>query len=252
MMRKFEYDAGDRLTVKYGERANDTAEVELADVTDRRIFSYSESSYATLVVGEECYKKITGEMPVTSIRFFYQSKSPNTLQDEAEDFLHSDEMKAQGVDYENLGISVNNVSENRRRMKALITLVSIFLYGFIIVIAFIGVTNIINTVITNTELRRSEYAMLCSVGMSDSQLFKMIGIEHMMVGGAALVFGLPMGVLLSYILGRLLEVNFFLIPWQGIVISSLAVALLLFLLTRLSYKRFRRQNIIETIRSRDI
>ena len=94
--------------------------------------------------------------------------------------------------------------------------------------------------------------MLCSVGMSDSQLFKMIGIEHMMVGGAALLTGLPIGVALSYVLGRLLEVNFFLIPWKGIIIASLAVALLLFLLTRLSYKRFRRQNIIETIRARDI
>lgn len=253
MKEKFAYSAGDRLTVQYGDHAADTAEVKLAAVTDRRIFSYSATSFAALVVGEECYKKITGsEMPITFIRFFYKSKSPVTLQDEAEDFLNSDEMKALGVDYENLGISVNNVSESRKRMEALITLVSIFLYGFIIVIAFIGVTNIINTVITNTELRRSEYAMLCSVGMSDSQLLQMIGIEHMMVGGAALMTGLPIGVLLSYILGRLLEVNFFLIPWQGIILSSLAVVLLLFWLTRFSYKRFRRQNMIETIRSREL
>ena len=37
---------------------------------------------------------------------------------------------------------------------------AIFLYGFIIVISLIGITNIFNTISTNMALRKNEFATL--------------------------------------------------------------------------------------------
>ncbi len=55
-------------------------------------------------------------------------------------------------------------------MNNLFTLIAIFLYGFIIVISLIGITNIFNTITTNMELRKQEFAMLKSIGMTSKEL----------------------------------------------------------------------------------
>ncbi len=39
-------------------------------------------------------------------------------------------------------------------MKSVYTLIAIFLYGFIAVIALIGITNIFNTITTNMEFKK--------------------------------------------------------------------------------------------------
>ncbi len=62
--------------------------------------------------------------------------------------------------------SVRNLKEDYEASKSLFTLIGVFLYGFIIVIALIGITNIFNTITTNMELRSREFATLRSIGMT--------------------------------------------------------------------------------------
>ena len=47
---------------------------------------------------------------------------------------------------------------------------SIFLYGFIIVITLIGITNIFNTITSNMNLRSKEFANLKSIGMTKKRI----------------------------------------------------------------------------------
>ncbi|MGN1029963.1 MAG: ABC transporter permease, partial [Bacilli bacterium] len=118
------------------------------------------------------------------IEVYYKSNDADKLQDEIDEIL-------KGYDY-----SINNVAENVRMMENFYTLLGIFLYGFIIVISLIGITNIFNTITTNMELRRQEFAMLKSVGMTTKEFNRMIRLESVFMGSKYLVIGVPIGIVL--------------------------------------------------------
>lgn len=151
--------------------------------------------------------------------------------------------------------TLTNYEENQREERALVTVIAVFLYGFITVVALIGITNIFNTITTNMELRAPEFAMLRSVGMTGREFNRMIWLEGFFYGGKALLIGLPLGVLLSFgfylALGSGIVTNFSM-PWLGMAIATAAVIVLLFGIMRYSLNRIRHKNIIETIQNENI
>lgn len=148
-----------------------------------------------------------------------------------------------------------NIQESVSQMRRMYLLISIFLYGFIIVVTLIGVTNIFNTITTNIALRAKEFAMLKSVGMTSKEFNRMVRLESLMYSSKALVIGIPLGLLLSYGFYQSIanSVDFgWSIPWMAILISMLAVGLLVGIIMRYSVRQVEKQNIIETIRSENI
>ena len=151
--------------------------------------------------------------------------------------------------------NLNNKEENVRAMNNLLTLVGIFLYGFIIVISLIGITNIFNTITTNMELRKQEFAMLKSIGMTNSEFKRMIRLESTFMGVKSLLFGLPIGIGLSYLIHHFLTEQSGLpykLPVVGIIIAIVAVFILISSLMRYSMNKINKQNTIETIRNENI
>ena len=73
--------------------------------------------------------------------------------------------------------SLDNTDKNYRIIKGIYTLVAIFLYGLITVIALIGITNIFNTITTNMNLRRGEFAILKSIGMTSHEFNRLVNLE---------------------------------------------------------------------------
>lgn len=110
------------------------------------------------------------------------------LQDELDSYLNGE------------GYNIDNKEENVRIMNNLFTLIAIFLYGFIIVISLIGITNIFNTITTNMELRKQEFAMLKSIGMTSKEFKRMIRLESLFMGIKSLLFGILIGIILSYLI----------------------------------------------------
>lgn len=151
--------------------------------------------------------------------------------------------------------TVTNYEEQRRADQSMRLLIAIFLYGFITVVALIGITNIFNTITTNMELRAPEFAMLQSVGMTKREFRRMIWLEGMFYGGKALIIGIPMGILLSFCFNKAFErgiVTEFIFPWLGILMSILAVVLLLYVIMHYSMSKIKKRNIIETIQNENI
>ena len=83
-------------------------------------------------------------------------------------------------------------------MKTLLTLVKTVMYGFIVLISLIVIANIVNTITTGIHLRRKEFAMFKSVGMTDFGFKKMLFLETFLYGLRALLFGLPISTLISF------------------------------------------------------
>lgn len=148
-----------------------------------------------------------------------------------------------------------NIFETRNQMQRMILLMEIFLYGFIIVVTLIGVTNIFNTITTNIALRAKEFAMLKSIGMTDYEFNRMVRLESLMYAGKALVIGIPIGIVISYGLYQSIanSIDFgFVFPWPAILISIAGVSLLVAAIMRYSVRQVEKQNIIETIRSENV
>ncbi len=150
---------------------------------------------------------------------------------------------------------ISNIQEDAQQIRSLYLSIEILLYGFIIVIALIGITNVINTVTTNMELRAREFAMLRSVGMTGGEFKRMIFLENLFYGSKALLFAIPIGLLFSrgfyYILNNSIEVRYQ-FPIKGVITSIIAVILLLGMIMHSVLKKNTKKNIIETITNENI
>ena len=162
------------------------------------------------------------------------------------------------ADFEQDGFTNYNITNEEaeyQKIHSLYLLVAIFLYGFITVIALIGITNIFNTITTNMELRSKEFAMLKSIGMTGKEFKRMIRLESIFYGTKSLIIGILAGCGFSYLFHIALMDNFdtpFKLPLAGIIISTVAVILLLFAITRYSMTKINQKNIIETIQNENI
>lgn len=152
-------------------------------------------------------------------------------------------------------IQTFNMEESARAENAVVLVISIFLYGFIGVITLIGITNIFNTITTNMNLRKKEFAMLKSIGMTKKEFNRMIRLESIFYGLKSLIIGIPIGIILSYGMYTVFRTNMemeYVLPYKSIVISIVFVAVIIGIIMKYSMSKINKQNVIETIRNDNI
>ena len=238
-MRIYDYQNEDVIMNK---TTNKTLQVGY--VTDVKPFGLKNNSSQYLIVSDETFDNLLSGELAKGVDIFYQSSNADKLQDDIDDLL-------KGETY----YSVKNIEENAKIMKNIFTLVGIFLYGFIIVISLIGITNIFNTITTNMELRKPEFAMLKSVGMTTKEFNRMIRLETLFMGVKSLFFGLPIGIGLSYLMYYFLAKSSgdpYEPPIIAVIIAVVAVFILISLIMKYSMSKINKQNTIETIRNENI
>lgn len=149
-------------------------------------------------------------------------------------------------------VNIRNVTQMTRLNRNITLIVSLFGYGFIAMLSLIAVTSVVATISTGMALRRQEFAMLYSVGMTSKGMSKMLNLESLLYGFKSLLIGLPVGTALSYLLframGGVMEFSYQ-PPWTAMVISVAAVMLLTFSTMRYGKQKLRGISIIESLRS---
>jgi putative ABC transport system permease protein len=142
-----------------------------------------------------------------------------------------------------------------QEIKRTKTVISIFLYGFVSLIALIGVTNIFNTISTNVALRRREFAMLKSVGLTPAGFSRMLNYECIFYGVRALLFGLPVSIAISAwmygSIGNVFDFGFTL-PWKEILICVGAVFVIVFATMLQSSAKLKKENIVDALRDENL
>ncbi|MBU4440272.1 MAG: ABC transporter permease [Acetobacterium sp.] len=147
---------------------------------------------------------------------------------------------------------VYQVDDYMKVMNIAIVLASIFMYSFVVLLMLIGFTNVISTMSTNVRMRSREFAVLQSVGMTAAGLKQMLNLESVLCSLKALMYGLPVGIIVSIFINLPIRSMFpipYALPWLAIVLCVLAVFLITWSTTRYAAHRLQKQNIIETIRS---
>ena len=77
------------------------------------------------------------------------------------------------------------------------------------------------------QLRRREFAMLKSIGMTKKQFHRMIGYESIFYGFKTCLYGLPIAFLIMVILSKTFSLSFenkLYIPWLSLIHIFAAIA----------------------------
>lgn len=157
---------------------------------------------------------------------------------------------------QNEGITSNynlyNANEIFEQNRNIVFVVDVFTYVFVFMISLIATANVFNTISTNIKLRRREFAMLRSVGMSDRDFNKMMNFECAFFGMKTLLFGVPIAVLFSWLIDKGMvaggaEIGF-IFPWASLIISVLGVFFLVFITMLYATRSIKKENIIDALR----
>lgn len=135
-------------------------------------------------------------------------------------------------------------------MNTVMFIIQVFVYGFITLISLITIANIINTISANIALRRKEFAMLKSVGTTPKGFSKMVSLESVFYALKAVIFGVPISVLISVVLNKMLGESS--IPYHfdiKLYLSVIIVVFVLILITMIySVRKLKNDNIIEALK----
>lgn len=175
-------------------------------------------------------------------QLFLKSDNPLKLQEGIETIQNS-----AGPNY----IGLINVFLIRQREEQTLLLMSVFTYAFILLITAICIANILNTVSTSIALRKREFAMLKSVGMTPKSFNKMIYYESIFYGLKALIYGLPISFAVMYLLHHTLMIKLsyrFSIPWDSVGIAISAVFIIVGMAMIYSSQKVKKENIIDVLK----
>lgn len=145
-----------------------------------------------------------------------------------------------------------DIAADSEMNRNLIAIVQVFAYGFIIIISLISVANVFNTISTNISLRRREFATLKSVGMTQKDFNKMMNFECLLYGAKALVLGLPVSFLVTYLvyyaINQVYETDFYL-PLKAVAIAVISVFMVVFVTMMYAMRKIKKDNPIDAIKN---
>ena len=246
----------DEETINNGVRK--TVDVTIAGVTDKVPIGYKGYSNTLLFMNQKGFESLWGDgKNGNEIKPGYASYSAYVVAENADEYQDTFEKETEeNPEYSQISFYVSNLDKEMRDEKSLFTLLGVFAYGLIVVIALIGITNIINTLSTGMELRSREFAILCSFGMTDLQFVGMVRLESVFISVKALVIGVPLGILISYLLcvmmNRMDDAIIYEPPYKAIILCILVVIMLIYAIMKLSMTKLRHNNIIETIKNENL
>ena len=204
-------------------------------------FSYMD--YFKLIVNKKLYDSIS-DSSTHYTQFNIISDNTNNI-----DKLTKELDKYSNVNY-------TNIKEAMKQANNLILVVKILMYGFISLVTLIGVTSVFNTISTSMALRKREFAVLRSIGLTNRGFNKILFFESLFFGMKSLIFAIPVSigitVLIHYALADMVSISTIIIPWKYIIISIVSVFVIVLHTMMYSTSKIKKHNIIEQIREENI
>lgn len=131
-----------------------------------------------------------------------------------------------------------NIQGARDEAGSILAMIKLISFGFIILISVIAMANLFNTVASNIDIRRAEFATLSSSGMTPGSLRKMIYLESLMLGIRMILYTIPLSLI-----GLMFAYNFtnygssitgYVTPWSSILISIVLMGMIIVVIMKYS------------------
>ncbi len=237
--REFSLNVGDNAEIISDN--NKKLLLNLGYVTNKKPFSLKKAINSMVIVSDELYDNLIQDKTYLSV--YFSSSNPTKLQNDIHSIL------------QNYNYNLNNVDDQVKSMQNFYKLISIFLYIFIGVITLIDLTTIFNTITTNIEFRKQEFAVFRSIGMTSREFNKMIKLESVLIGLKTMIYSVPIAMIVCLFLYNIinLEANIeFHLPFIPILIALIFVSLLIYTMMKYCLNKVNNQNMIETVRNDNI
>ncbi len=239
---------GNRKQVTASEAVIDYT-VESGTLTDEKPFmvSANQGFHISLIYPYSAINKVLGsDFNLTSTEMFFKTKDHNAVFDKMYKTLSG------------MGLNTSRLFDYAAVLesdRAIITVLDVFSYGFIVLISLIAAANVFNTISTNIGLRRREFAMLKSIGMTQKMFNKMMNYECLLYGIKGLLYGIPASIGVTYLIYR--SINFglqtsFFIPWYSIVLAVGSVFVVVFSTMLYSMDKIKKDNPIDALKDENL
>ncbi len=123
-------------------------------------------------------------------------------------------------------------------------------------LSLVSAVNIYNTISSSMLLRKKDFAVLKSMGMSEKQINKMMRLEGIFYGLDSIFYGIVISLAILFVIYPRMGIDMmiypFTIPWLNIGICIVAVYAVIFVSMRSAKKKIANKNIIDEIREENI
>lgn len=220
-----------------------TFEHNIAAAVKERPF-YCGSSMCTLIYPYSMVDEIKLDtVPADETDFYFVTDDHAALKQKMKTFLEENGFATSRI--------YDKTASNESSMM-IITVIKVFSYGFIVLISLIAASNVFNTISTNILLRRREFAMLRSVGMTEGSISKMMNYECLIYGAKGLLWGLPASFAVTFLIWRAagsgLEIAFY-IPIIPVFIAVGSVFAVVFASMLYAMRLIRNDNPIDALKN---
>ncbi len=223
-----------------------TMEFELADAINQMPDSFDDySDRIVMLLPESMYQKFYDSFQTDMLNAVYSIQCENSTETFWELEKQMEEKHLSDYGY------LQNIREEYETDRNTIIALKVLTYGFVILISLIAVANVFHTISTNLMLRRKEFAMLRSMGMSPKGFRKMMNYECLIYGIRSLIYGFLFTGLISAALYRTLGAGAdvdFLIPWGYLSVAAIGVFLVVFLTMLYTMGVLRKNNIVDELK----
>ena len=226
--------------------------LEVGTLMDRS-YCFVNSSYASFIYPYsmidsviESYSSTEDDQETRSISFYIMAARHAQAAEGIKEYIEATSLEAS---------SVYDAAEARETERLFVTIINVFSYAFIILISLIAAANVFNTISTSIGLRRREIAMLRSVGLSGKSFGRMMNYECIIYGLKGLVWGIPISVLVTWLIWRTTSGAFdmgFYIPWQSVVIATGCVFAVVFISMIYASGKIRRESMTDALKNENI
>ncbi len=222
-------DVGDKIKIG-------SHEVEIACILSFGIGGVS-GDIPSVVCSEETFTRLTGEQDYCMVNVIFSKDASEATVDQIQKLAGD-----------------NLFADRREEDKEVVGSYWVFrvgIYGFLAIIAFITVLNIMNNISMSVSARIRQYGAMRAVGMESRQVTKMITAEAITYAVCGSIAGLIFGLLLHNMIYTKLLITHFGGTWKLPVTTIAVILLLVFASCVLAVyapsKRMRNLEITETI-----
>lgn len=149
--------------------------------------------------------------------------------------------------------SFNDYIEQRDSHQMIATVVNVFCLLFAVILALIAMANVFNTVTNSLILRRREFAVMKSVGLSNRQFRAMVAEECVAWCIRGLVPGVLLSLLVSFLLWQVISGSMtglaFTLPWSYVALAAAMTVVAVGASVAYGMHRCRADNVVEALRA---
>lgn len=168
------------------------------------------------------------------------------LVDAAGAFFHDE------TDYEVAFLAMNDYAGDMNNNQMLAMVINVFCLLFTVILALIAMGNVFNTVTNGLILRRREFAVMKSVGLSGRQFRSMIVDECVAWCARGLVPGILLSLVASWLLWRVVSGSMtglaFTLPWIYVALAFAMTAVTVGVSVAYGMHRCKADNVVEALR----